>query len=98
MWAGAAIAALEARSEEAAGGFRAALGALRVMRQDFELARTALDQVVLFGPAHPDVPAAAKEARGIFERLGALPYLERLDAAISALRISAPAVETVKAR
>jgi hypothetical protein len=67
------------------------------MDEDFDLARTGLDMILLLGPDHPDVPAVAAEARAIFERLSAQPYLDRLDAALAASPTRA-AVETVKAR
>ena len=82
VWATAAVAALEARQEEAATGFRSALSTMRDLRQDFELARVALDMNFVLGPDHPDASAAAAEARTIFERLGVKPYLERLEAAL----------------
>jgi hypothetical protein len=79
-WAG--IAALEGRRDDAISGFRDALARCRSIGEDFELARTGLDFVLLVGPAEPSARAAADEARLIFERVGARPYLERLDAAM----------------
>jgi class 3 adenylate cyclase/predicted ATPase len=77
----AGIAALEGRRDEAIAGFRDALARLRAIGEDFELARTGLDFGLLVGPGEPAARAAAAEARPIFERVGARPYLERLDAA-----------------
>ncbi len=78
----AGIAALEGRSDEAAAGYGEALKHYRALGLDFELAGAALDWVLLLGPGTPEARAAADEARAIFERLGARPYLERLDAAM----------------
>jgi hypothetical protein len=77
----AGIAALEGRRDEAIAGFRDALARLRAIGEDFELARTGLDFLLLVGPGEPAARAAADEARPIFERVGARPYLERLGAA-----------------
>ena len=77
----AGIAALEGRPDDAIAGYRDALARYRAMGQDFDLACTALDFALLVGPEEPSARAAADEARPIFERAGARPYLERLDAA-----------------
>jgi class 3 adenylate cyclase/predicted ATPase len=96
-WARAAVAALAGRRDDAISGFRRALTSFRELGTDFELARVALDMVHLLGPDEPDAASAAAEARAIFERLGAQPYLDRLDAALAAAPAPA-AVETAKAR
>jgi class 3 adenylate cyclase/tetratricopeptide (TPR) repeat protein len=96
-FATAVVAALEGRPDDASASFRDALARFRAMDEGFDLARTGLDMTLLLGPDHPDVPTVAAEARAIFERLGARPYLDRLDAALSASPTRA-AVETVKAR
>jgi class 3 adenylate cyclase/tetratricopeptide (TPR) repeat protein len=83
-WASAALALLDGRREEGRKGFHDALGRLRDLGFEFELARIALDMVILLGPAEPDAQAAAEEARPIFERLRARPYLAKLDQALSA--------------
>ena len=84
----AGIAALEGRRDEAIAGFRDALARLRAIGEDFELARTGLDFGLLVGPGEPAARAAAAEARPIFERVGARPYLERLDAAAAGATIA----------
>lgn len=96
-WAGAAVAAFDDRLDDAPAGFRNALAGLREIGQQFELARVGLDMTLLLGPDHSEVPAVAAEARAIFERLGARPYVERLEGALAAAP-SRSAVETVKAR
>ncbi len=78
----AGIAALEGRRDDAVTAYGEALRRFRALGLDFELARTALDLVLLVGPGTPEAVAAANEARTIFDRLGARPYLERLDAAM----------------
>jgi len=92
-WAG--IAALEGRRDEAVAGYRDALKHYREFGFEFEVARIELDMLMLLGPDLPDARAVAEEARSVFERVGARPYLERLDATISDARIvgsAAPAV------
>ena len=79
----AGIAALEGRREEAVAGYREALARYRDLEQDFDVARLGLDFVLLVGADHPATRDAAAEARAIFERVGARPYLERLDAAMT---------------
>jgi class 3 adenylate cyclase/tetratricopeptide (TPR) repeat protein len=86
----AGIAALEGRVDDAITGFRDALSRLRSEHSDFEVARISLDLVLLVGADHPAAPAAADEARAIFERVRARPYLERLDAAMARATTAAP--------
>ena len=86
----AGIAALEGRVDDAITGFRDALSRLRSQHSDFEVARISLDLVLLVGADHPAAPAAADEARAIFERVRARPYLERLDAAMTRATTAAP--------
>ncbi len=77
-------AALEGRTDEGAHLFAKATEALRDLGVPFDLALTQLDRITVLGPDHPDSPAAAKEAHAIFERLGAKPFLERLEAVLAA--------------
>jgi class 3 adenylate cyclase/tetratricopeptide (TPR) repeat protein len=79
----AGIAALEGRRDEAVAGFREALTRCRDLGLDFDVARLSLDFVLLVGADHPATREAAAEAHAIFERVGARPYLERLDAAMA---------------
>ena len=80
----AGIAALEGRPDEALAGYRDALSRYRAMGLAFELACADLDLVVLMGLDQPATREPAAEARAIFERVGARPYLERLEAAVGA--------------
>jgi hypothetical protein len=79
----AGIAALEGRTNDAVTGFRDALARYRDLAHDFDLACVSLDFVLLVGADHPATREAAAEARAIFERVGARPYLERLDSAMA---------------
>lgn len=74
----AGVAALEARRDDAVAAYGEALRRFRALGLDFELARTALDFVLVVGADTPEAIAAVDEARAIFERLEARPYLERL--------------------
>ena len=87
----AAIAALEGRMDEAIVGYREALSRHRSVGADYDLATAALDFVAIVGGDHPATREAAAEARTIFERVRAQPYLALLDAAMSAPERSAPA-------
>ena len=78
----AGIAALEGRLDEALAGYREALSRYRAMGLALDLACADLDLVVLVGGDGPATREAAAEARAIFERVGARPFLERLEAAV----------------
>ncbi|HVA86920.1 MAG TPA: hypothetical protein VNF73_11475 [Candidatus Saccharimonadales bacterium] len=79
-WAG--IAALEGRRDEALAGFRDACRRYRELGADFPFAWIVLDALILLGPEEPAIRDQADEARAIFERVRAVPYLEWLDAAL----------------
>jgi hypothetical protein len=87
--AAAGIAALEGRSSDAVAGYLDVLVRWEALGLHFDSARAALDFVLLVGPDVPEARTAATEARPILERLGARPYLERLDGALA--RSSEPA-------
>ena len=91
----AGIAALEGRVDDAIAGFRDALSRFRSDHSEYEVARISLDFVLLVGPDHPATREAAAEARAIFERVRARPYLERLDAAMTGPGMTAPVAEVV---
>ncbi|HEX7472266.1 MAG TPA: hypothetical protein VF323_04235, partial [Candidatus Limnocylindrales bacterium] len=78
----AGIAALEGRIDDAIAGYREAMSRQRSVGADFVVASTALDFVRLVGGDHAATREAAAEARPIFKRVKARPYLERLDAAL----------------
>jgi len=88
----AGIAALEGRTDEAIARYGEAMSRHRAAGDDWNVARTALDLVVLVGGERPAVREAAAEARTIFERAGARPYLEWLDTAIAQQQTGATAI------
>jgi tetratricopeptide (TPR) repeat protein len=93
----AGLAALEGRTTEALALYRDALRSWRETHSVWDEALTGVDMALLLDPAEPEVAAAIKSTRDILERLGARPYIERLDAAASrapAARPARPALET----
>ena len=78
----AGIAALEGETADAMVGYRAALSGWRDARLPVLEALTAIDMATLLDPTTPEVQAAAETAREIFGRLGARPFLERLESAL----------------
>jgi class 3 adenylate cyclase/tetratricopeptide (TPR) repeat protein len=77
------VAALEGRTKGAVADYLEAIGGWSDVGYDFEAASTALDFVWAVGPGVPAARAAAEEARAVFERVRAKPYLERLDAVLT---------------
>jgi hypothetical protein len=75
----AGLAALEGRRSEAVSGFREARRLLRELGLVVSVADNGLDFVSAVGPADPEARAAADEARATYTRLGAKPWLDRLD-------------------
>jgi class 3 adenylate cyclase/tetratricopeptide (TPR) repeat protein len=83
---GAGIAALEGRTVEALAGYREALRAYRQLGLAFDEALAGIDMAILLGPSEreaADVAAAIATARETLTRLGAAPFLARLEAAAS---------------
>jgi class 3 adenylate cyclase/tetratricopeptide (TPR) repeat protein len=78
----AGIAALEGRPAEALPLYREALRAWRDLGLAWDEALCGIDMASLLDPADSEVRAAADSAREILARLGAKPFLERLDAAM----------------
>ncbi|MCY7418425.1 MAG: AAA family ATPase [Chloroflexi bacterium] len=95
----AAIAALEGRVEDAVAGYRDAMTAMRSIGADYWTALTALDFVRRGGGDHPATRGAAAEARVIFERVGARPFLAKLDEALATRRapIDPPPIDQMTA-
>jgi hypothetical protein len=79
----AGIAALEGRSADAVGLYRAALRTWRDLGLAWDEALCGLDMALLLDPADAEVAAAAGAAREILVGLGAVPFVERLDTAMS---------------
>ena len=78
------IAALDGRAVEALAHYRAALRDWRSSHSVLDEALTGVDMAQLLDPAEPEVAAAIRSSREILERLGAKPYLDRLEAAAAA--------------
>jgi class 3 adenylate cyclase/tetratricopeptide (TPR) repeat protein len=78
----AGLAAGEGRRTEALGLYRDALRRWRDVGLVVDEALTVIDMATLLGPTEPEVSAAAEGAREILARLGATPFLARLDAAM----------------
>jgi tetratricopeptide (TPR) repeat protein len=82
----AGIAALEGRGAEALTGFLDAIRAYEGMSLPFEAAAAAVDMAVVLPDAVGGSPAAAAaiaSGRETLTRLGAKPFLDRLDAALA---------------
>jgi GNAT superfamily N-acetyltransferase len=75
----AGVAALEGRLDDAAEQFAATLRAYEELDLVFERALCQLTMVAVLPPSRHDASAAAVEARAVLERLGAAPWLARLD-------------------
>ena len=73
---------LQRRHSEALAGYRAARLLWRELGLPWDEALLGLDVVVLFGLQHPEARQAGEVAREIFVRLGATPFIERLDRAM----------------
>ncbi|MGH2449561.1 MAG: hypothetical protein ACRDFS_13295, partial [Chloroflexota bacterium] len=80
----AGLAALQGQEDDAGRLYRSCVEAWRAIDVPLDLALCELDMVTLLGSQRPEAVAdAATEAREIFERLGAKPFLERLNSALT---------------
>ena len=79
----AGLAALDDRPRDALGLYRDALRVWRDLGTVWDEALCVIDMASLLGPGEPEVQAAAERAREILVRLGAQPFIERLDAAMA---------------
>ena len=79
----AGLAALEGRSAAALALYREALRGWRDAGLPWDQALTGIDMATLLEPSEPEVRSAAESARQILTRLGAKPFLQRLDAAMA---------------
>ena len=79
----AGLAALEGRTVEAMAMYRDVLRAWCDLGLPWDEALAGIDMAMLLDPANPEVRAAAQRSREILVRLGATPFVERLDAALS---------------
>ncbi len=79
----AGCAALEGPRLDAMGGYRRALAAWRDLGLAWDEALCAIDMATLLDPGDPEVRDAGEAAREILVRLGAAPFVARLDAALA---------------
>ncbi|HYM82772.1 MAG TPA: adenylate/guanylate cyclase domain-containing protein [Candidatus Dormibacteraeota bacterium] len=89
----AGLLALQARSRDALVAYRAVLRAWSDLGCEWDEALAGLDMALLLDPTDPDVRAATERSRGILVRLGARPFVERLDAALSGGPAARPAAQ-----
>jgi class 3 adenylate cyclase/tetratricopeptide (TPR) repeat protein len=89
----AGLAALEARREEAISLYRDALRRCRDLGLAWNAALTVIDMATLLGPGESEVVRAAGPARETLTRIGAAPFLARLDAAMAPDVAAAPAAD-----
>ena len=80
----AGIAALDGHLDEAIAGYREAFARLEGIHENWLLALLGFEFVALIGGDHPATREAAVRSRAIFERVGARPWLDKLDAALAA--------------
>jgi len=73
----AGLAALDGRLDVAARSYSEAIAAWRKLDSPLDVALCELD-FATFVPGDDEADAAAEHARTVFERLGAIPLLERL--------------------
>jgi hypothetical protein len=78
----AGLAALEGRPADALGQYREALRGWHELGLAWDEALTGIDMATLLEPSEPEVRAAAESSRQILVRVGARPFVARLDAAI----------------
>ena len=90
----AGLAATDGRGAEALGLYRDILRGLRDLGLPWDEALTAIDMATVLDPSEAEVQAAGEAAREILVRLGARPFVERLDAALA--RPGAPPGGTIR--
>jgi len=78
----AGLAALEGRSADALAQYREAMRGWHDVGLAWDEALTGIDMATLLDPSEPEVRAAAEATRQILVRVGAKPYIARLDAAM----------------
>jgi len=79
----AGLAALEGKSAASLSLYRGVIERWDALGMVVDSATTVLEMATLLEPADPQVRSAAETARRTFVRIGAKPFLERLDAAMS---------------
>ena len=91
----AGLAALEGRAAEALGLYRETVRGWHDLRLPWDEALTAIDMATLLDPAEAEVRSTAASAREILVRLGAKPFVARLDAALARSPSAEPATSRV---
>ena len=97
----AGIAALEGRRSDAVAGYREAIRGWQHIGLAFDEALAGLDLAILLAPTErelADAGAIVESTRTILSRLGALPLLARLDAALASPGGDVPAEREVDER
>ncbi|MDP8905085.1 MAG: AAA family ATPase [Chloroflexota bacterium] len=79
----AGIAALSGARAEAQARYREALRGWRDLRMPWDEALTGIDVASVLTPAEPDYATVVDATRQSLERLGARPFVERLDLAVA---------------
>ena len=79
----AGLAALEGRPAEALSLYADALRRFRDLGVELDAAFTAIEMATLLDPSLAEVSAAAEAGRATLVRLGAKPFIARLDAALA---------------
>jgi class 3 adenylate cyclase/tetratricopeptide (TPR) repeat protein len=83
VWIRAGIAALEGRREEAIRGFGDALDRYGAIEWRTLRSFVGLDFAALIGADQPAAHEALMEARSVFESVGAIPFVERVDTTLA---------------
>ncbi len=78
----AGLAALDGRTAEAARGYRDALRGMLDLGLAWDHALAVVEAASVLGPGQPEVAEAIAIGRRALERMGAKPFLARLDAAL----------------
>jgi len=94
----AGIAALESRSVESLALHREALQGWRDMRITWEEAKVGLAMAIVLDPAEREVASVAASTRAIFERLGARPFVERVEEALKRSAARAAVLQATEAQ
>jgi hypothetical protein len=87
-WAAAVVDGIEGRQQESLSGLRNAFETFRAIGLGFDAAIVVVSALRLW-PGEAEVAGWVPQARQIFEGVGARPYLEMLDQALSAAPASA---------
>ncbi len=94
----AGVAALEGHMAEALAMYREVLRGWREIGAAFDEALTVVDMVTFLGADEADMRSAAQWARTTLTRLGAQPFLDRMDAGLANKDKRAPARSTTSSR